>query len=240
MRMTEDRDAAQTPAQMAADLLYPKLERLLRDLGIKQSALAKATGIREAAISDGVTKQTGLDVHWVTITDYLASKHRINPNWFLRNQGPMYLAEVDTQQPGSASGQHPALREPSGNHPTGGFAAIREVGVVNAQNKFVPFEGGKSRRCTARECAQVQTDDMSPVIRPGQWVLLADPERTPHDGEIVLVTTKQFTWVRRYRTVFDVDAVLMEAVNHDPHVRTVYVKREEIETVRVVLGVVFE
>lgn len=238
MSMTEN-DPPQTPGDMATDYLYPKLAGLIKELGLKQAAIATAIGIDQSMISVGVTKQIGLDVHWVSITEYLASKHRISPTWFLLGRGPKYLGD-DAATPGSASGQHAAVREPSGNHPPTGLAAIREVGVVNAQNKFVAFEGGKTRRCAARECVQVQTDDMSPVIRPGQWVMLADPERLPHDGEIVLIMTRQYTWVRRYRTVFDVDAILLEAVNNDPHIHTVYVKRTDIESIRVVLGVVFE
>ncbi len=219
---------------MASDMLYPKLERLLRDLGIKQTSLAKATGIREGAISDGVTKQTGLDTHWVTITDYLASKYRISPNWFLRNQGPMYLGDESTT-PAPGSGAYRAMTAPP-PPPLG----VREAGLVNLQSKYVPFDGDKMRRCTAHECVQVQPDDMSPLIRSGQWVLLAERGREPHDGDIVLMSYRGQAWVRRYRPQPDAGVVLLEAINAQSHVRTVMVKTDDTHSVRVVLGVLFE
>jgi SOS-response transcriptional repressor LexA len=117
---------------------------------------------------------------------------------------------------------------------------VRELGVVNLQNKFVPFESGKTRRCSARDCVQVQTDDMSPLIRSGQWILLAEPDRMPHDGDIVMLSIRGQTWVRRYRFMADEKAAVLEAINSDSHVRPVFVRTDDTQSVRVVLGVVFE
>lgn len=239
LSMPEPHDALPSSADMPLELLYAKLAGLIDELDIKQASLAAALGVSPPVISNGVNKQTGLDSHWVGIVDFLATKYRIAPNWFLRNEGPKFLG--DPTESGSASATHRALKAPSESFPNPQHAtAMRETAVLNFQHKLVEFEISKPRPFGSSEIIQVQPEDMAPVIRSGQWVILAPQSRLPHDGDIVVLTTEENTWVRRIRTVPGHDFFMLEAANQAPHVRTVHVKKEEVRRVSVVVGVLFE
>ncbi len=80
---------------------------------------------------------------------------------------------------------------------------------------------------------------MDPLIRAGQWVVLASGERPAKDGEIVLVKCRDGSaYVRRFRPHNGV--IVLENVNQDRRYRAAIVNREDIETMNVVVGVLFE
>lgn len=211
---------------------YALIDMLLKEFGIPRSEFADALNLYGSQISDALRDGKGLERHMVTIANWFAEKHNINSNWLLRQSGPKFLEQTGTVPRSDGGTKRPV-------HSIGNMA-VREIGVVTVSDKLVTFEPEKTRVIPAYGIVQVQPDDMAPVIRAGQSVLVAPYDREPSDGDIVVVETINNTFVRRWRVGPDDSIVLLEHANQDRRVRTIVLRSRDIIRKAVVVGVLFE
>ncbi len=208
------------------DARYDRLGQALRELPLSQSALSTGTGIDQSVISKAMTGAGGLERHWARIIVYLYQDHGISAEWLLMGLGPM--------RQGTRTPAHPvhALTGLSKPEP------LREVGTVTELGSFSE-SSSRTKTVPGDLTALVQDSSMDPLIRAGQWVVLASGERPAKDGEIVLVKCRDGSaYVRRFRPHNGV--IVLENVNQDRRYRAAIVNRDDIETMNVVVGVLFE
>ena len=208
------------------DAKYDRLGQALREIPLSQSALSTGAGIDQSVLSRAMTGAGSLERHWARITSFLYQDHGIAMEWLLSGLGPM---RQGTRTPAYAV---PALTGAITSEP------LREVGTVTELGSFSESPP-RTKTVPGELTALVQDSSMDPLIRAGQWVVLASAERPAKDGEIVLVRCKDGSaFVRRFRPHNGV--VVLENVNQDRRYRAAIVSRGDIDTVNVVVGVLFE
>lgn len=224
--MTEQ-EAPPTSEAVPDREVYLRLAQAIEELGINQRQLAKEAGIREAAVSQGVNHQTGLDQHWRALS-FALEQHGIDTRWLLHGHGNMRIG--DNHTPGQA---FPALTQASSAE------VLREIGTVTEQASYAEPMSVRFKSIPGEGVVLVQDGSMDPLIRAGQWAMLAPVTRIPRDGEIALVKTHDGeAYVRRYR--LQDGSVILEHINPDRRYRTVVLSRSDVQEARVVVGVVFE
>jgi phage repressor protein C with HTH and peptisase S24 domain len=225
-----------TLAGVPEEDVYLRFAEALEAIGLPQSRLAKEAGISEGQVSRGVRHRTGLDLHWRRIAEVL-KPYGIDDRWLLFGQGEMRPA---TQAPGGGAVSSATPRE---EFPaltlTTQTEGVREVGVVTELASYSEPVSPRTKSLPGETAVLVQDGSMDPLIRPGQWVLLAPQARQAKDGELVLVrTTAGDAYVRRYR--IEGERVVLEHLNQDRRFRTVVLAKSDIASALVVVGVVFE
>lgn len=221
------------PPVMVLEGKYARLAQVLRELQLSQAALASATNIDATVLSKAVNGAGSLERHWATLGEYLLEHHQISLEWLLLGKGSMRI--------GTTSGVHPAVRMLSS---TGG-ATLAEVGLITQDGIFRASQAGRRHDLLAYGVVQVMDEAMSPMLRHGQWAMVANTDiRPPRDGDVVVFQTNDgMAYVRRMRTVVlpgDGDGYLLEPLNREKSYRTLLVSDEERRKVCVVVGVIFE
>jgi len=204
---------------------YARLEQALRQAGIKQRDLATEAGIREAAISSGLNGRGGLDTHKDAIAAVLA-RHGVDKQWLMWGDEPSTA--------NTPSGGQQALRPEPPTQP-----AFRELGTLTDRLTFSQAQPGHYRTIPADAVLLVQDNSMAPLIRGGQFALLAPEDRQPRDGDIVFLrTVGGDAYLRRYRDAGTM--VILEAINQGREYATIVVPQDAVARVLVVIGVAFE
>ena len=229
--MTESDFDSSLP-EMALEGPYARLDEALKALDVSQRTLGLEIGVNESIISRAMNGHGGLERHWRAIVQVMG-KRGVSADWLLNGNGIMAS--------GTTSDKVPALKEPL----PGAGAMLTELGTITADGVLSPAPPNRFKILRGHTAVQVMDNSMSPLLRSGQWAIVAEStDRIPRDGDVVMFQRSDTeAMVRRMRIerLADIGEVyVLEAVNQDKAWRPVVVMPSEKHRVMVVVGVSFE
>lgn len=211
---------------------YARLDEALRSLEVSQRDISTEIGVNESIMSRAMNGHGGLERHWRALSQAMG-KRGVSADWLLNGNG--------TMASGSVSDKMPVLKEPL----PGAGPMLTELGTITVDGVLSPAPPNRFKTLRGHTCVQVMDNSMSPLLRSGQWAILAEStDRSPRDGDIVMFQRSDTeAMIRRMRmeTLPDIGEVyVLESVNQDRSWRPVVVTPRDKHRVMVVVGVSFE
>lgn len=229
--MTESEFDSSLP-DMVLEGPYARLDEALKALDVSQRALGTEIGVNESVISRAMNGHGGLERHWRAVAQVMG-RRGVSADWLLNGNGVMAS--------GSASDKLPVVKEPL----PGAGPMLTELGTITVDGVLSPSPPNRFKILRGHTCVQVMDNSMSPLLRSGQWAIVAEnPDRVPRDGDVVMFQRSDTeAMIRRMRieTLPEIGEVyVLESVNQDKAWRPVVVTPKDRHRVMVVVGVSFE